>query len=288
MNARQSKWPRHTISQSTSIIHQRKTREMSTDLAIRNIIVTGASAGIGAAIARVLGHRGHRVAIGARRLSRLNEVADAVSEAGGTPFAGELDVTSPESIDAFWSASEEAIGPIDAVVNNAGICAPGLLHEVEPEDMRREITTNLLGPMWMSRRAIPSMVERGHGDLIFIGSDNSDNPRPYQAGYSASKAGILNLTRVLAMELEGTGVRVTNLRLGPTASEFGAGWEPEKLTRMLEYWKHFSLLRNQNFIDPEVVGETILHALEAPRAATLANIELQPTPPRVRLSGRDD
>ncbi len=261
---------------------------MSNEDTIRNVVVSGASAGIGAAIARVLGRRGWRVAIGARRLSRLEEVAEDVRKAGGTPFAAELDVTSPDSIDAFFSASEAAIGPIDAVVNNAGLSAPGLLHEVAPEDLQLEVTTNLLGPMWMSRRAIPSMLEAGRGDLIFIGSDNAENPRPYQAGYSASKAGILNLTRVLAMELEGTGIRITNLRLGPTASEFGSGWPPAKLERMLKYWGNFALVRNTKFMDPEIVGTTILYALEAPRAATLANVELQPTPPRAQLVGRDD
>lgn len=261
---------------------------MSNDRATRNIVVTGASAGVGAAIARVMGSRGYNVAIGARRLSRLEQVAEEVKAAGGTPFPAQLDVTSPDSIDEFFDEIEKAMGPVDAVVNNAGISVPGLLHEVAPEDMQREITTNLLGPMWISRRALPAMIARGRGDLIFIGSDNADNPRPYQAGYSASKAAILNLTRGLAMELEGTGVRVTNIRLGPTASEFGLGWDPEILQRMIAYWKHFSLFRHDRFIDPEIVGQTILHALDAPQTATLANIELQPTRPPAQLAGRDD
>jgi NADP-dependent 3-hydroxy acid dehydrogenase YdfG len=246
---------------------------------VRTVIVTGASSGIGAEIARECAAEGWRVAIGARRLDRLKECAVSIEEAGGVVFAHPLDVSSPESIDAFFAAVEAEFGPVDALVNNAGFSVPGLLHEVDPHDLEHEITTNLLGPMWMARRGIPAMLAAKAGDLIFIGSDNADNPRPYQAGYSASKAGIKNLARVLEMELEGTGIRVTTLRLGPTTSEFGVAWTGEVVNRMLALWKHFGLQRNLQFMDPIVVAGAVVHALKTPRGATLASIELQPTPP---------
>jgi NADP-dependent 3-hydroxy acid dehydrogenase YdfG len=251
----------------------------STDSAVspRTIVVTGASSGIGATLARALADRGNRVAIGARRPDRLKEVEDAIRQSGGTVFSHPLDVTDLDSIKNFLDATTDALGPIDAAINNAGLSIPGWVHESDPEDLAREISTNLLGPMLISRFLLPGMIERESGDLVFIGSDNADNPRPQQSGYSASKAGIKNFCRVLAMELEGTGVRVMHLRLGPTMSEFGSGWPPETITSVLESWQPFGLTRNMSFLDAATVAETVIHALDAPRTASFANIELQPT-----------
>jgi NAD(P)-dependent dehydrogenase (short-subunit alcohol dehydrogenase family) len=246
----------------------------------RIAVVTGASAGIGVAIASGLAAAGWRVAIGARRVARLAEVASQIRETGGTVFDHKLDVASPASIAHFFDALEAAWGAPDAVVNNAGVSVPGLIEEVSPEELQREIMTNLLGPMWVSQRVIPAMRRARSGDLIFIGSDNSDNPRPFQAGYSASKAGIKNLVRVLAMELEGAGVRVANLRLGPTASDFGRGWDPDTMKRLLEFWQRFALLRFTEFLDPAIVADAIVHILDTPRSATLMSLELHPMAPR--------
>ena len=245
----------------------------------RVAVVTGASAGIGVAIAGGLASAGWRVAIGARRVGRLAEVASQIRETGGRVFDHELDVASPESIAHFFDALEAEWGSPDAVVNNAGVSVPGLIEESPPEELQREIMTNLLGPMWVSQRVIPAMRKAKRGDLIFIGSDNSDNPRPFQAGYSASKAGIKNLVRTLAMELEGAGVRVTNLRLGPTASEFGSGWDPDTMKRLLEVWQRFALLRFTEFLDPKIVADAIVQILDTPRSATLMSLELHPMAP---------
>jgi NADP-dependent 3-hydroxy acid dehydrogenase YdfG len=245
----------------------------------RTVVVTGASSGIGAAIARALAERGDRVAIGARRPDRLQEVEDAIRKAGGEVFAHPLDVTSIDSIQSFFAATTDALGPVDVAVNNAGLSLPGWLHESDPEDLAREIATNLLGPMLVSRIVLPAMRESEFGDLVFIGSDNADNPRPQQSGYSAAKAGLKNFCRVLAMELEGTGVRVTHLRLGPTSSEFGLSWSEETMASVLESWQPFGLTRNPAFMDPSTVADAVIHALDAPRSASYADIELQPTAP---------
>jgi NAD(P)-dependent dehydrogenase (short-subunit alcohol dehydrogenase family) len=245
----------------------------------RTAVVTGASAGTGACIARSLARLGWRVGIGARREDRLEQVAKAVREVGGTPFACPLDVSEPRSVSDFFDATEQEFGRIDVVVSNAGICLPGLAHEVGTEDLEAEITTNLLGPMYVARRALPRMIEQRSGDLVFISSDTARAPRPFQAGYSASKAGLESYARTLAMELEGTGLRVTTIRLGPTATEFGRDWPPAMLRRVLESWKHFGLQRNLAFMDPDVVATAVVHAVTAPKGATLASIELQPEGP---------
>jgi NAD(P)-dependent dehydrogenase (short-subunit alcohol dehydrogenase family) len=127
----------------------------------RTAIVTGASSGIGAATAVELGRQGFRVAIGARRVDRLREVAASVEAAGGRAFAHFLDVSEPDSIDAFYSAAESALGPIDLLVNNAGMSILNLLPDAKVEDLRAELEVNLLGPMLFCRRAIPGCWSAG-------------------------------------------------------------------------------------------------------------------------------
>ena len=192
----------------------------------RTALVTGASSGLGAAIATALGALGWSVAIGARRLDRLAEVGRDVEKAGGKPFVHTLDVTEIASIRAFLRAAEQALGPVDVVVSNAGIALPGRFHELDDADLRAEIDTNLLGPMLLVRRDLLPMLERARGDLVFISSLNAVVPRPLQVGYTATKAGLEGMVRALQMELEGTGVRATIVRPGPVNTEMGRDWDP--------------------------------------------------------------
>jgi len=245
----------------------------------RTVVVTGASSGIGVAIAQAFAARGDRVAIGARRVERLAAVAEEIEKNGGSVFAHELDVTRVASIRRFLEAVREAFGGIGVVVNNAGVSIPGWVAELAPGELEREIATNLTGPMLIAGEVLGEMRERRSGELVFIGSENAGKPRPQQAGYSASKAGLENFCRTLALELEGSGVRVTHLRLGPTISEFGFGWGEERLQSVLESWVPHGFTRHMAMIEGADVAQAIVHAVDAPRSATWANIELQPTAP---------
>jgi NADP-dependent 3-hydroxy acid dehydrogenase YdfG len=247
----------------------------------RTAIVTGASAGIGRAIAPALGALGWAVAVGARRVDRLHETAGEVEAVGGQAFAHRLDVTDAASIDEFFDAAEQALGPADVLVNNAGMAVPGELHRVSVDELRREVATNLLGPMLMSRRAIASMLDRGAGgDLVFISSDATRNARPRMATYSATKAGVELLARSLSMELEGTGIRSTTVRLGPTLSEFGLGWDPEQLEELMGFWPHYGLQRHPGLLDAPAVARAVVFAVTAPEGMHLDTIEVQPEAPR--------
>lgn len=246
----------------------------------RVAVVTGASAGIGAAISRALGGLGWTVALGARRLERLESVAKEVEAAGGTPFPHELDVADNESVTAFFDAVEAEVGPADAVVNNAGIDIPGLFHEADPVDLEREVRTNLLGPMFICRRAIPSMVDAGKGgDLIFISSHATRDNRPAQAAYGATKAGLEHLCRTLGLELEGTGIRSTVIQVGATQSEFHSNWEPDKIIDLLKYWKRFGLQRHLALMPAESVARAVVLAVTTPKGTHLGTIEVQPEAP---------
>jgi NADP-dependent 3-hydroxy acid dehydrogenase YdfG len=242
----------------------------------RTVLVTGASSGIGAAIARAFGTRGWAVAIGARRTDRLQEVAHAIEQAGGRVFAQALDVTQPASIETFFSAAEAALGPMDVVVNNAGMGVPGPLHELAVEDLQREVATNLLGPMLVARRALPGMLARRRGDLVFISSMNVVAPRPLQLGYTATKAGVEGMAHTLRMELEGTGVRSLIVRPGPTRSEFGVRWGPDILSRALDAWKHWGFMRHNEILDGNHVAAAVVAAVTAPPGVSLDVIQVNP------------
>jgi NADP-dependent 3-hydroxy acid dehydrogenase YdfG len=242
----------------------------------RTAVVTGASSGIGEATARALGGLGWSVAIGARRVDRLSEIAGSIETAGGHAFHHRLDVSVPQSVDDFFDAVEKELGSPDVVVNNAGVGIPSLLHEADVEELRTEIAINLLGPMLVSRRAIPAMVEKGRGDLVFISSHNAVAPRTFQAGYTASKAGVEGLARVLQMELEGTGVRSTIVRPGPTGSEFGASYGPELSRRILASWKHWGVLRQLQWMPAESVARAVVSVVTAPPGMHLDLVQVMP------------
>lgn len=243
---------------------------------MRTALVTGASSGIGAAIAVGLGACGFAVALGARRTDRLAEVAGAIEKDGGRALAHPLDVTRADSIDAFVAAAEAGLGPLDVVVSNAGVGVPGLLHEVGVDALEAELRTNLLGPMLLVRRALPGMLARRTGDLVFVSSMNAIEPRPFQVGYTAAKAGVEGLARALRRELEGTGVRAAVVRPGPTRSEFGFAWGPQVLERVLDSWKRWGFLRHHEMLDGEAIAAAVVWAATQPRSTSIDVIQVNP------------
>ena len=246
---------------------------------VRRVALTGASSGIGAAVARALGARGWSLALGARRMDRLEEVAKDAERSGGRVLARALDVTRPESIDAFFDAAESQLGAIDAVVSNAGVSFPGRLHELPVDSLRTELDTNLLGPMLVARRALPAMLERARGDLVFVTSLNAVLPRPLQVGYTAGKSGLEAVARTLQMELEGSGVRTTIVRPGPTHSEFGSRWAPDVIRRLLASWESWGVLRHHRYLPAERIADAVLTALTAPRGTRIDEIQVNPEAP---------
>jgi NAD(P)-dependent dehydrogenase (short-subunit alcohol dehydrogenase family) len=246
----------------------------------RTAIVTGAGSGIGCAIAVELGKLGWRVALGGRRIERLEETAATVRDAGGTPFVHALDVSDPASTQAFFAAAEGALGPVDVLVNNAAVATPGWLHDLPVDALQREVATNLLGPILMSRLAINAMRARdARGDIVFITSDATRHPRPRLTTYSATKAGVETLAHTLSLELEGTGIRSITVRVGPTMSEFGFGWPTDVLEDLMTYWPRFGLGRHGNVLEAEAVAQAVVIAVSAPAGVHLDTIEVQPQAP---------
>jgi NADP-dependent 3-hydroxy acid dehydrogenase YdfG len=245
----------------------------------RPAIVTGASSGIGAATARVLASAGHPVVLGARRLERLEKIANEINSEGGEAVAVRLDLASSESIEAFAAVACARFGDIEIMVSNAGASGPGSVVGAHPDDFRATVEVNLLAAHHLTRLLAGPMVERRRGDLVFVTSETVRYPRPGAAAYVASKWGLEGLARALQMELEGTGVRATIIQPGQTLTEMGSEWDPEATRPVLESWIHWGLARHDSFLRPESVAAAVLAAVGAPRGTHLAMIEVQPEAP---------
>jgi NADP-dependent 3-hydroxy acid dehydrogenase YdfG len=257
----------------------------------RTALITGASSGLGAAIALEMAARGWKVSIGARRADRLAETAEKARTRGAAKVhAGELDVTDDASVERFFAASEQAVGVADVIVNNAGASRFHWLEETDTRWLRSEIETNLIGPMVVTHRALAPLLAAGtDADVVMVSSDAARRPRPGQLAYGASKAGLENYAEALGMALEGTGIRVIRLRLGPALSEFALEWDltAETLHKRTAHWASFGLRDarmaaqdNLGLLMPDDVAREVVHAVTRPRHVLVDTIELQPAVPQ--------
>ncbi len=178
-------------------------------------IVTGASRGIGRAIAQGCAEEGAKVALAARTASTLEEVAAEIRDRGGEALAIPTDVTDPASVKAMVRQAEAEVGPVDLLVNNAGaFYAIGPTWEVDAETWWSDVTINLLGVFLCCREVVPEMVARKRGRVINLIGGGTDSPLPYGSAYAASKAAVMRFTETLAVELKEHGVMVFALRPG--------------------------------------------------------------------------
>ena len=187
-------------------------------------LVTGASSGIGAEIARVLATRGCALTLVARRADRLEELARELS--GKVP----VDVVPADLIDeAGVAAVEQRLtdSPVELLVNNAGVGTGGEFHALPIDDELREINLNVIALVRLTRAALPSMVAAGRGGILNVSSLAGDQPLRGSATYAASKAYVTTFTESIAAELRGTGVHVTVLKPGFTYTEMGGEEAPD-------------------------------------------------------------
>ncbi len=186
----------------------------------RRAVITGGAKGLGRVMATALAGAGADVAIVSRTLADCQAAADDISHlTGRRAVAVAADVTHSEEVDAMVRRVEEELGPVDILINNAGINIRGQAHELTEASWDDVIATNLKGPFLCARAFGPGMCERGWGRVINMGSILSVIAIPGRAPYAAAKAGLLNLTRVLALEWADRGVTVNAICPGPFATD---------------------------------------------------------------------
>ncbi len=187
---------------------------IQVDLTDQVAIVTGASQGIGRAIAVTLARSGAKVACVARNADKLAETVAAIEAAGGTAAAYSCDVTSAESVQKVVDEVAEKWGKIHILVNNAGITRDTLIPRMSDDDWDSVIQTNLRGTFLFTRAVTRPMMQGRYGRIINISSVSGIMGNPGQANYAASKAGVIGMTRVVAKELASRKVTVNAVAPG--------------------------------------------------------------------------
>ena len=232
------------------------------------VLVTGASSGFGAHFATILAKQGAKVAVAARRADRLAQLVETLRDAGGQAAAVALDVQDEGSIIAGFDAAEAALGPIDVVINNAGVNARGLATDISAEDFDQVMAVNVRGVFLCAREGARRMIARGsretgRGRVINIASIGAHTVLPGLTAYCTSKAAVAMMTKSLAREWARQGVSVNALCPGYVETEINAGWlQEEGGQRMVQGFPRRRLMQ------ASAMDNTVLFLAGAHSAAT--------------------
>jgi len=219
-------------------------------------LVTGASGGIGAAVAQQLAEQGVKLGLASRSGGDLG-LADAV--------AMPCDVRDPAQLEALTEATVDRFGRLDILVANAGVGAYGPFLDLSPEFLDEMIDVNLKGTIYAVRAALPYLIESGEADIVTLASEAGRRGLPYEAVYCASKFGQVGFTRALDHELREKGIRCTNVCPGGVATEFalepGRGRTKDALAGMMS---------------ADDVAEVVMFVLTRPRNHRILETALRP------------
>lgn len=201
----------------------------------RTALITGASGGIGAEIARQLVERGHRVTLVARSEDKLRGLADEITSGGGRADVLPADLADRSARAQLLDRVTELGATPDILVNNAGFSTLGPVAKSDPDAEMNMVEVDVVAVVDLCSRFVPGMVERGRGAVLNVASTAAFQPLPGQAGYGAGKAFVLSYTQSLAGELRGSGVTATTLCPGPVDTGFGerAGFTKEQAENAL-------------------------------------------------------
>jgi NADP-dependent 3-hydroxy acid dehydrogenase YdfG len=249
---------------------------MSQELAGRIAVVTGASSGIGSAIATTLAARGAKVALLARRERKLAELVTEITAHGGTALGIPTDVTSKTSIDEAAAQIQKQFGTIDLLVNNAGIMLPAPVEELHTDQWQRQIDLNVSGVMntigSFLTRLIAATEEGRTVDLINMSSITAQYIYPNFAVYSASKAFVSHLTRHLRVELASQNIRVSLLEPGFVTTELQGHVTDEGIKAWLT-----NASETTQFVQPQDVADIVAFQVSLPHHVTVQQVVIMPT-----------
>lgn len=217
----------------------------------KTAIVTGASRGIGAAIARKLCEAGANVALCSRSAEAVAAIADALNSEGYTAISTAADISQKSDVEALIKAVQERFSQIDILVNNAGITRDTLLMRLKDEDWNAVLQTNLTGTMYCTRAVLRPMIRQRSGRIINISSVIGVMGNPGQASYAAAKAGIIGFTKTIAREVGARGITVNAIAPGFITTDMTAQIPEQHQKQLLE------LIPLRRFGSPEDVADTV-------------------------------
>ena len=235
-------------------------------------MVTGASSGIGAAVARALAQEGVHVALAARRKEALTRVQAGLDARGGRvkSLVAVTDVTNREQVKSLVSRAERDLGPVEILVNCAGVMYYTLMKNLHENDWERTVEVNCKGALNCIGATLPGMLARGGGHIVTISSDAGRKVFPGLAAYSASKFFVEALSQGLRLETVGTGVKVTTVQPGNVATDL------RSLSNDMEALNLYGGPSGARVLDPEDVAASVIHALKQPEHVAVNEILVEP------------
>lgn len=232
------------------------------------VLITGASSGIGAAIARELGATGAKVMLGARRADRLEALAAEINASGGTARTRRLDVTSRIDVAAFADAARRAWGRVDVIVNNAGVMPLSLMASLKVDEWDRMVDVNIKGVLYGIAAVLPEMTTRGSGHVVNIASIGALSVVPTAAVYCATKHAVRAISDGLRQEHDR--IRVTCVHPGVVESELADSITDPVAAAAMKSYRAIALR-------PDAIARAVRFAIEQPDDVDVNEIVIRPT-----------
>jgi NADP-dependent 3-hydroxy acid dehydrogenase YdfG len=233
------------------------------------VIVTGASSGIGAATARTLAERGAKVMLAARRVERLEQLHAEIEDAGGVANVHACDVTQRGDVEALVAATEKELGPVDVMINNAGVMLLSALAKTKVDEWDQMIDVNIKGLLYGVAAVLPKMLERGHGHIINVSSIAGHKVFPGGGVYCATKTAVRFISEGIRAE-SGDKVRSTIISPGAIATELAEHITDPDAKKGVEPALEVA-------IDPQAIAEAICFAISQPNDVDVNEVTVRPT-----------
>jgi NADP-dependent 3-hydroxy acid dehydrogenase YdfG len=242
-----------------------------TNIAGKVVVITGASSGLGEATARYLADRGATVVLGARRMERLQTLADEITQAGGKAFARATDVTDAAQLQSLVAAAIEKYGRIDVILNNAGVMPHSPLERRKIDDWNRTIDINIKGVLYGIAAALPHMQRQKSGHIINVSSVAGHRVGPESAVYAATKTAVRVITEGLRQEVKPWDLRTTIISPGAIATEL-----PSSITEA-DVAKGIGQFYEQYAIPADSFARAVAFAISQPEDVDINEILFRPT-----------
>lgn len=243
---------------------------MSNNIEGKVVVITGASSGLGEATARLLSAQGATVVLGARRVDRLQSLADELNGSGGKALAITTDVTDYEQVKKLVDAAVQTYGRVDVIINNAGLMPSSPLERLKIDDWNRMIDVNIKGVLYGIAAALPYMREQKAGHIINVSSVAGHKVRAGAAVYAATKHAVRALSEGLRQEVKPYNIRTTVISPGLVASELpNTATEPDIAENMRKAY--------EIAIPPESFARAVAFAMSQPDDVDVNEILFRPT-----------
>ncbi len=244
---------------------------MSSNIAGKVVVITGASSGLGEATARLLAAEGASVVLGARRVERLRALADELTGKRGRALAVATDVSDPEQVKALVDAAVREYGRIDVLINNAGIMPQAPLERLKIDEWDRMIDVNIKGVLYGIAAALPHMQRQKGGHIINVSSVAGHKVGPGFTVYAATKHAVRALSEGLRQEVKPYNIRTTVISPGAVATELPeSGTEPDVAERLLKFYADVA-------IPAESFARAVAFAVGQPEEVDINEILFRPT-----------